>query len=206
MVLVALPLSVNALFLVVNEGSVHTIVLISYIVLYVFIAMVLDIASSERYVAQLNVPGLANLISLLALIIIANNIWHANVVGFRQYMEYENTYSLYQSVVTQLQQDPNFNSGSKLALMGKAPVSSYMENFGESRLFGVTDFRNDYSRERFIKYYLGFDVEFATAWERRNIREDSRFVEMPEYPYYGYIMRIDDFMVVKLSDQRENFY
>ena len=58
---------------------------------------------------------------------------------------------------------------------------------------------NIYSRENFIKYYLGFDIPFASEEELASLGEDVRVQEMAEYPYYGSVKKIDDYMVVKLG-------
>ena len=56
-----------------------------------------------------------------------------------------------------------------------------------------------YTRELFMQRYLGFDVSFATAAERRALQKDERVQAMPCYPYYGSVQVIDDYIVVRLD-------
>ena len=61
------------------------------------------------------------------------------------------------------------------------------------------DLVNIYSRENFLRYYLGFDIPFADDAELEKLENDSRVAAMSEYPYYGSVQKIDDYIVVKLG-------
>ncbi len=198
--LIVFPLSINGLYLVVNPESVHTIVLFSYTMIYVFIALMLDSVSAPEMRKELKLPGASVLVSALLLLIITGNVYFSNNTALRQFMEYENEYSLYQSVVTQLKMMPEFDENCKVAFVGTVKESEYVQNFGDNKLFGVTDFRNDYSRNDFVHYFLGIDLSFATPDEEYMISKRDDFKEMPSYPYYGYIQRLDDYIVVKFSE------
>ncbi len=81
-------------------------------------------------------------------------------------MNSDNKYSFYQAIVTQLQQTPDFNENSKLAVIGNVEKdSSYLENFGEDSIYGLCGFKGEAISEEFITYYLGFDVPIATQKE-----------------------------------------
>ena len=58
---------------------------------------------------------------------------------------------------------------------------------------------NIYSRENFLRYYLGFDLPFATVEETERLTQDPRVLAMAEYPYDGSVRRIDDYIVVRLG-------
>ena len=60
---------------------------------------------------------------------------------------------------------------------------------------------NAYSRITFIKHYLGFDGNFIEDDEvEKYLENDEEFNNMPIYPYYGSVKKINDIIVVKLSE------
>ena len=61
------------------------------------------------------------------------------------------------------------------------------------------DLVNVYSRENFFRYYLSFDIPFAGGDELERLSADERVRDMSEYPYYGSVRKIDDYIVVKLG-------
>jgi len=116
---------------------------------------------------------------------------------------YENAYSFYTSLVTEIKQMPEFEDGCKIALIGNS--EQYITQFDEfddiTRIMGVTGLTvNTYSREKFIRYYIGFDPQFATEEEILTLVKNPDFLQLPSYPYYGSLSRIDNYIVVKFSD------
>ena len=61
------------------------------------------------------------------------------------------------------------------------------------------DLINIYSRESLFRQYLGFDIEFAGEEELEAISATPEFEQMAEYPYYGSVKMIGDYIVVKLG-------
>ena len=93
-----------------------------------------------------------------------------------------------------------------------AIVGDYGENFGvydynkifkSTQLMGTSSIKNAYSRDSFIRYYLGYEGPLATIKEERQLEHDPRVQEMPVYPDEGSIQVIDDYIVVKLNDDQE---
>ena len=71
---------------------------------------------------------------------------------------------------------------------------------GTNALTGVTGFKPDsYSKERFMQYYLGFSIPFASEAEQEEIASTEAYAAMPAYPYYGSMQKFGDILVVKLS-------
>ena len=131
----------------------------------------------------------------------------ANNSYLRLYLAYENSYSYYSSVMVSVINNSGFDSECKIALCtGSGPIEqkyNLTQHFGEERLKGVfTDNVNMYvmARDRFINYYLGYDVNFATEEELERIEQTDEFKEMPVYPYYGSVKKIDNYIVVRLSE------
>ena len=192
--LALLPLSINCLYLLTPDG-VRGLTQYSFIAVYVLAAMVVDVQPADRLrSAQRDV------IAVAMAVVLATNIFVANKVYLRMYLDYENTYALFSSVMTQVEMTPGFDADSRLALVGNAEDSEYLEHFDGMYLDGSGAIRNHYSRNWFITYYLGKNVEFATDEEIEALRQDPRVAEMSVYPYYGYVRKIDGIMVVKLGE------
>ena len=192
---VLLPMSANCLVLLLGENGVHALTLYSFISVYVFIVIVLE-ALPEHRVKNLYKDVAA--IGLVAVLIC--NIYSANKAYLKQYLVYENTVSFYESIITQVQMTPGFTEESKLAVIGNVPQdSSYLEKFGLNTIYGLCGFKGEAISDDFITYYLGFDIEYATAEEKQALLNDIRYQEMASYPYYGYVNNIDDYIVVKLG-------
>ena len=58
---------------------------------------------------------------------------------------------------------------------------------------------NIYSRENFIRFYLGLDLPFAPESAVEALEDDARVLAMAEYPYDGSVQKIDDMIVVRLG-------
>lgn len=78
--------------------------------------------------------------------------------------------------------------------------SSYLAQFGTDTIYGLCGFKGEAISDEFITYYLGFDVSFASSEEKESLSQDPRYLEMESYPFYGYIQKIDEYIVVKLGD------
>ena len=122
-------------------------------------------------------------VCVLLCLIVVSNVYVANKSYLKQYMVYENTFSFYQSIVTQIQQTPGFDENSKLVVIGNAEQdSSYLENFGEDKIYGLCGFRGESISDEFITYYLGFDIPFATTEEKATLVKEEYIENMPVYP------------------------
>ena len=139
---------------------------------------------------------------LLSAAVILINVYVANEAYLTLHLRYENAYAFYTSLIADIRQSPEFTEGTKLAVMGTwDDPDFYEENLDFTNyLTGVTGFKPDsYSKERFLQYYLGFSIPFASEEEQASIAASPEYAEMPVYPYYGSLRKIGDVMVVKLS-------
>jgi hypothetical protein len=195
-VLLLLPVSIDCMFLFTDSNSVHTLIQYGFVTLYFM--MILVVEKTRFSISEI----LRNILSLVLTIVVINNIYVANESYLCMYMNYENTYSFYTSLVTEIKELPEFEKGCKIALIGNA--EEYITDFKEfddvSNIMGVNGLSvNSYSREEFIRYYIGFDIEFATDDEIVELTGTPQYLEMENYPYYGSVKRIDDFIVVKFE-------
>ena len=136
-------------------------------------------------------------------IIILSNVYTANKAYLNMYLSYENTYSVTSSIIAQLQNTPGYTVESKVALVGEWPEPAFYDIYFADLydLMGVGGISvNTYSIEYFFEYYHGFAINLVAEEEKEAISNNPEFTELSPYPNYGYIKRIDDIFVVKLSE------
>lgn len=193
-----LPLAMNCMYLFTTANAVHTLVLYGFIVFYVLLVMLADLTLNQTKLCALT----ANLVTLALAAIIICNTYLANQIWLNLQLRYENAYSFYTSLLSDLRQLPQFDGNTPVALVGSYQDPVFYENHFESTagITGTKGFLPDsYSKDRFMEYYLGIDLPFATEEECAALAELPQVEQMPAYPYYGSIASIDGVIVIKLS-------
>jgi len=190
-----LPLSICCMFLIMSTESIHTLVLYSFTAVYMLLFVVLE-RMEFKFSAIVRDAS-----ALLLAAVILSNVYFANMVYLKLELQYENAYSFYTSLMAQVKDTEGFDEDSRLAIIGRQDnlLHTFPELDTELMLGPARDLVNIYSRENFIKYYLGFDIPFATEQELDELSADARVEAMAEYPYYGSVLKIDDYIVVKLG-------
>lgn len=201
-----LPLSINCMYLITSEASIHTLVLYSFTAVYVLAALVAELWFREaasgkpaEILRRLTLDGMALVLALIVFI----NVYTANTAYLALHLRYENAYSFYTSLTAQIRQMPQFQEGTQIAVIGgwKTPDFYYQHMEFTDYLMGVKGFLpSDYSAPHFMEYYIGFPAEFVSPEKAEQIRQTEAFRDMPVYPYYGSMDVIDDVIVVKLSE------
>ena len=197
--LLALPLAINCMYLITSEDSIHTLVLYGFVNVYIFIILLAD--QTLEGMQPLESVLLNGLTALLALVI-AGNIYIANEASLHLYLRYENAYAFYTSLAADIKMQPEFSEETVLAVIGDYQQPEfYSEQFEHIHtITGVYGFVPDnYSKQRFLEYYLGFTIPMASAEEIAAIEASEDFENMPEYPYYGSLKNFGNVLVVKLS-------
>lgn len=199
--LIALPLAVNCMYLITSEKSIHTLVLYGFVNVYVAMILLADLtleAESLRSFGSLLLNGLTSLLAL----VIAGNIYIANEASLHLYLRYENAYAFYTSLAADIKLQPEFTEDTVLAVIGEYQQPKfYSQQFEHIHsITGVYGFVPDnYSKERFLEYYLGFSIPMASREEIAAIEASADFENMPVYPYYGSLRSFGNVLVVKLS-------
>lgn len=200
-----LPLAMNCMYLFTTEDSVHTLVLFGVSAVYVLAAVIADLCIPHLVNGSLlsNCRQVSlNALSFVLALIIAGNIYLANETYLLLHLRYENAFAFYSSLMADIKMMPEFNENTKLAVTGyfREP-EFYLEKFPFSdHITGTDGFLPDvYSKDRFMEYYMGFHIPFASEEEIAEIVASSVYSEMPVYPYYGCMQMFDDILVVKLS-------
>ena len=195
-VLIALlPLAIECMYLIMSKESIHTLVIYSFTAVYMLAIIVIE-----------RLPGRSgrvyeDAVSLLLAVAALANVYYANMVYLKLDLQYENASAFYTSLCAQIKDTEGFDENSKLAILGYQDNLLYIPQELDTELMmgSVHDLVNIYSRENFFRYYLGFDVPFADDEELEKLETDSRVAAMSEYPYYGSVQKIDDYIVVKLG-------
>jgi len=195
------PIGINCLILVSRADRLHTLTDYSYVTLYFLVIVILEKLFSEDKSKFNVVCKEAGSIALVC--IVAVNIYVANEAYLDYNLRYENAYSFYIQIATQIKMQPEYNKTLKVAIIGEdAECPEYYSKFNNiNNIEGIKGFSDDmYWKNKFVKYYVGLDSDFASETEMKEISETSEYKEMPLYPDYGSIKRIGDYMVVKLGE------
>lgn len=194
--LILLPLSVNCMYLAADVGIIHSLVLYGFISVYVLAAIAAESVKGRAGARSRD----ALLLSLV--IVVAANIVFANKVSLKMHLQYENAYSFYTGVMTQVRMTEGYDEGKVLAILGDSEaLSQAHKEIDIGRLFGPSEnLVNIYSKNSFIRNYIGYGGDFASAAERDSLMQDPRVIQMPSYPNEGSVQKIDNYIVVKLGE------
>ena len=200
-----LPLSSNCLHLFATRDSVHTLVACGFVSIYVLVVILAQDCPPALPEGKLRTMARSialNLITLCLAVVIIVNTYIANESYLNLYLRYENACSFYTSLIADLKLMPEFNEDTKLAVIGTFQEPSfYLEKFSFSDdITGIDGFLPDsYSKDKFMEYYMGFPIEFATEQEIQEITATAEYAGMAVYPYYGSMQWFDNILAVKLS-------
>lgn len=188
------PLSVNCMYLIVSPDIIHTLVLFSFVSFYVLVVAALEtLGETKRVLRALGAVALA--------LIIMANVYFANKVYLKMYLEYENAYTFYNALMAEVMDNPHFSRYTVIDIVGDAQsgVTDFSEKIDTSNFTGSNeDLVNIYTRVSFIKNYIGLDLYM---YREDTILRCDWYDEMPCYPDDGCIKWLEDEnrLVVKLS-------
>lgn len=187
-----LPLSICCMYLIMSNESIHTLVMYSFVTVYMLLAALME---------RVKLRGLRDITALLLFAVLVSNVYFGNMTYLKLKLQYENAYSFYGTLMTQVKDTEGFDEDTKLVIIGRQEnlLHQFPELDTELLMGPARELVNIYSRENFIKYYLGFDIPFAPEQAVEMLSSDERVDKMAEYPYYGSVQKIDDYIVVKLG-------
>lgn len=204
--LAVLPLGIHCMFLFIAEKAIHTLVMYSFIAFYLLTAIFMEHGRN----LQINCPkarvlhGLAiDCSAVILAIIMLCNVNLANEAYMQLHLRYETSYSVTTTMLAQLQNTPGYTKDSKVAILGKYDepgyqISQFRELGGMMGAEGINP--NSYSYKDFIAYYMGADINWATAEECERIQQTEAYKQMEIYPDYGSIQQIENVFVIKFSN------
>ena len=193
--LALLPLSICCMFLIMSRQSIHTLVMYSFTAVYFLTALVL-----ERLPGAWGRRGGALVGAMLAAVVLSN-VYFSNMTYLKLQLQYENAYAFYTVLTAQLTSLEGFDENSRLAFVGRQEtlLHSFPELDTELLQGPSPDLVNIYSRENLLRYYLGFDVPFASEEDCAALEADPAVLAMPVYPYDGSVKKIGDLIVIRLG-------
>lgn len=196
--LVLFPLSVNCMFLAMAKESIHTLVIYSFVSVYVLAGLLLERAFCGTAIVK---RAARDIIYAALMLSLASNVYFANEVYLDMYLEYENAYSFYSILLARAENTDGFDENKTLAVIGyQDNAVTVRDEIDLGYITGPSrDLINIYSRENFLRRYMGTAIPLATQAEIDAISATDEFAEMNEYPYYGSIKIIDNYVVVKLG-------
>lgn len=203
--IVVFPLAASCMYLFTVPAAIHTLILCGYMSIYVLMILLanLCLATLPKVKCLDLFRRLAlNILILVLFVIIISNTYFANEAYLQLHLQYENTYAFYTSLLSDIRMHPEFDEDTQLAVIGNWSYPDYFfKKFDFTyHLFGhLGASPSEYSVDRFLTYYIGFQIPFASVEETLHIQDSAEYQQMPEYPYYGSIRMFGDTLVVKLS-------
>lgn len=193
---VLLPLSINALYLIAQTGIISTWTQYSFVCVYVLLAVIFD-----RFCENVRLRDVV-CAALTAVVVI--NIFFANKVYLKLFMDYENAFAYYTVLASDIKKSPDYSENKRVCIAGTADDGvQTSDELGLGLFTGpANDLINVYSKELFIKNYIGSDIDMV-AFEEYKLRSEieslPEYKAMPAYPAEGSIAEIDGYLVVKLG-------
>ena len=193
--LLLLPLSICCMFLIMSRESIHTLVLYSFVGVYLLMGLTAERVRGVRGFSA------GQLLALPLAAVVLGNVYFANMCYLKLTLQYENARAFYTTLLARVEGTEGFDESCAVAILGRQ--ENLLHEFPEldTELFmGVNrELVNIYSRENLLRFYLGQDLPFAEEAAAQALENDQRVVAMAEYPYDGSVRRIDDVIVVKLG-------
>ena len=191
--IVIFPLGVNCLYLIASVNIIHSVSQFGFVSVYV-----LSAAAADRIMREKTLVLRDGVIAALAVIIIGN-VFFANEVYLKMYLEYENAYAFYNALMSQVMATEGFNENTVIDIVGNEHRGEYSQDRIDTKgLTGPNDDLIDiYTRCDFILNYLGQNHYIY----REDIIWIDWFYDMPTYPDPGSIVMREDEnrIIVKLS-------
>lgn len=188
-----LPLSINCMYLIASVDIIHTLVLYSFVCVYILAAIVLDRAEGRLCLWR-------DLVSVALAVILAGNIFYCNKVYLKMALQYEHAYAFYTTLMAQIMETPGFDQNTIIDFVGNdAAGIKTVDEIDTALLTGPNDdLVNTYTRVYFMKYYLGMDFY---SYREDTILNADWYDEMPSYPDEGSILMRpeENRIIVKLN-------
>ncbi len=194
--IILVPITMNMVYILNENVEYHGIMMYGDCFIYIILVLFID-KVAKKYRTALKFIIFAQVFLYIGII---------NQYYLEMQLSYENAYSFYQTVITNIMNTPGYDENSKISIIGKYNSKElYTESYKDYVYFtGIPngyDMINAYSKIQFINYFLGFNGNFIKEDEVKDYLENNEeFKNMPIYPYYGSVRKIDDIIVVKLSD------
>ena len=198
-----LPISMNLMYVISSKIEIHSLMLYGNCFILILPLVLLEEVPITK------IKQWINKVVVITLIFVSYKyVVYANECYFELKFSYENTYAFYNTLVTRIESTQGFDENSKIAFIGQ--YSGVMLTYNNYVFDDLNDFTgiinnlemiNAYSKERFILNYIGVDFKYASETEINDLKNRSEVQLMEIYPFSNSIKKIDDYIVVKFSDE-----
>lgn len=205
--MVLFPIAVNSIYIMANKSNVYSLMLYPTVLILILVVVIMDhIQSKDLNIELISLTVrtrkcLCWLGSCLLLTISISQSYYANVQYLAIQMQYEQAYSYFVTMITQIKMSEGYSMNLPLVIIGDKidDLSFYDNSYFNDTLSGRSQtLVNIFSRNEFLKTYLGFNQQIeedVDSWEDLPVVQS-----MPCYPDTKAIQIINGAIVLKLSN------
>lgn len=197
------PLAVNLIYVMAPSAYVYSIMMYPMVTVYLFPIILSEIFLEDFMKNGIIVRGIQWFSVIMLLFVIILQSQYNNVEYLAMNMQYEQAYSYLSSLLTRIRSTDGYNMRTPVVFIGDTISDSAFYKNDEFKRYNFEgrsqDLVNVYSREYFLRRYLGFNQMIV---EEENIEEDMQgeIGTMAVYPDDGSIRMIGGKIIVKLED------
>ena len=204
-----LPLAASSVYIL---GGVLRVLYYSYSLFYIFVLEMFKF--SNKNIKFWNFNKFAKILSFGMLFIISSNIQLANVCYQKYDLEKQTILSVMTRIIDKIESTPNYFIKKEVVFVGELVRNKYFYQYLTYDNFSQIDLvREIYSMggnialwtlESYIRYVLKDNItnycNTTNKYDYFPIEQIPSVLEMPQFPYEGYVKEIGDKIVVKLSE------
>lgn len=200
--LILFPFAINIIYIMCLFW-VHTLMRYSVVIFYIAFIIIWEKQKNLFFSYKL-ISLMEWMIVCLFTITIGSFCIQANESYLCLYQNHMQTYSYYNTIITQIKMTKEYTANTPIAFIGetKDPTFPNISEFDNLKnLCGIMngfDYVNMYSRDKFMRYFCGFAPPLATNLDM--IKSSLEFQDMSVYPNQGSIKIINGTLIVKFED------
>ena len=204
-----IPLSLASIYLLAPDTQDAAMTMLyQYFMVYVAVIALIEKVNFSR---EKSIRILSQIVAIVILLVGYHNYLIANEAYFRMGMAYERVSAYYNRIVASVEEQPDYQYGDKLVILGNAYPDRYEvaaydmqdERFDEfSGVATENGMLTEGVRINFVRVYLGLDVPELSWEELQSPKDTVEYQKMNIYPKEGSIQKINDIWVVKIYEEK----
>lgn len=203
-----LPLALNFVTVLSTGGWVHELMHYSFVLLFVLIIKLFDMAFQEKGKPRL-LPALRVASFAMVGILAWNSFCVSNISYLRLQVCYENSFATANRIAARVEALEGYSPELPVAFVGELGKELYggtAKEFSDyDYLTGTNDVLlysiDDYTRTRnFLNHYIGMPMPYPSQEQFDLLNASEAVKEMPSYPAVGSVSIQEGVIVIKLSD------
>lgn len=204
LLLLLFPLAVNIIYIMAPDSYKYSIMMYSVIAVYLMAIMLMQCERAKSLSNRAIGQALQWTGTIALTLIIVFQCQFNNVQYIAMTMQYEQAYSYMTTLVTNIKGTEGYNTSMDVIFIGgefEDPAFYRNDEFADYNFGGRSqDLVNIYSRNDFLKRYLGFKQNIVEETDVSDLWKDKEEVKkMPCYPDDGSVKVVDHAVVVKLQ-------